>query len=69
MYPRQSPSTHTEQLGDEVAVYDRARTQVHPATRPRRACGGSVTVLRAPPRSLRPCTWRWGSPRPKRSST
>ena len=29
MYPRQSPTTHTEQLGDEVAVYDRARAEVH----------------------------------------
>ncbi len=37
MYPRQSPSTHTEQLGDEVAVYDWARTQVH-ALNPTAAC-------------------------------
>ena len=22
MYPRQSPTTHTEQLGDEASVYD-----------------------------------------------
>jgi hypothetical protein len=29
MYPRQSPTTHTELLGDEVAVYDRARAEVH----------------------------------------
>ena len=29
MYPRRSPATHTEQLGDEVSVYDSARTQVH----------------------------------------
>ena len=28
-YPRQSPTTYTEQLGDEVAVYDRARAEVH----------------------------------------
>ena len=25
MYPRQSPTTHTEQLGDEASVYDWAR--------------------------------------------
>ena len=29
MYPRQSPTTHTEQLGDEASVYDWARAQVH----------------------------------------
>jgi hypothetical protein len=28
-YPRQSATTHTEQLGDEVSVYDWARAQVH----------------------------------------
>ena len=28
-YPRQSPTTHTEQLGDEASVYDWARAQVH----------------------------------------
>ncbi len=37
MYPQQSPTTHTEQLGDEVAVYDRARAQVH-ALNPTAAC-------------------------------
>ena len=29
MYPRRSPTTHTEQLGDEASVYDWARGQVH----------------------------------------
>ena len=29
MYPRQSATTHTEQLGDEASVYDWARAQVH----------------------------------------
>ncbi len=29
MHPRRSPTVHTETLGDEVAVYDRARQQVH----------------------------------------
>ena len=29
MYPRQSLTTHTEQLGDEASVYDWARAQVH----------------------------------------
>ena len=29
MYPRRSPTTHTEQLGDEASVYDWARAQVH----------------------------------------
>jgi hypothetical protein len=29
MYPRQSHTTHTEQLGDEVSVYDSARAKVH----------------------------------------
>ena len=29
MYPRQSPTTHTEQLGDEASVYDWARAHVH----------------------------------------
>ena len=28
-YPRRSPTTHTEQLGDEASVYDWARAQVH----------------------------------------
>ena len=37
MYPRQSPTTHTEQLGDEVAVYDRALAKVH-ALNPTAAC-------------------------------
>ena len=27
MNPRQSPTTHTEQLGDEASVYDWARAQ------------------------------------------
>src|SRR5215213_6424021 len=29
MYPRQSATTHTEQLGDEASVYDWARGHVH----------------------------------------
>ena len=29
MYPRQSSTTHTEQLGDEASIYDWARAQVH----------------------------------------
>ena len=33
MYPQQSSTTHTEQLGDEVAVYDRARAEVHALNR------------------------------------
>ena len=37
MYPRQSATTHTEQLGDEASVYDRARGQVH-ALNPTAAC-------------------------------
>ncbi len=37
MYPRQSPTTHTEQLGDEASVYDWARAQVH-ALNPTAAC-------------------------------
>ena len=47
MYPRQSPTTHTEQLGDEVAVYDRARAQVHAlnptAARVWRRCDGATS--------------------------
>ncbi len=47
MYPRQSPTTHTEQLGDEVAVYDRARAQVHAlnptAARVWRLCDGATS--------------------------
>ena len=37
MYPRQSPTTHTEQLGDEASVYDWARAHVH-ALNPTAAC-------------------------------
>jgi hypothetical protein len=37
MYPRRSPTTHTEQLGDEASVYDWARAQVH-ALNPTAAC-------------------------------
>jgi hypothetical protein len=29
MYPRQSPTTHTERLGDEASVYDWERAQVY----------------------------------------
>ena len=47
MYPRQSPTTHTEQLGDEVVVYDRARVQVHAlnptAARVWRQCDGATS--------------------------
>ena len=37
MYPRRSPTTHTEQLGDEASIYDWARAQVH-ALNPTAAC-------------------------------
>ena len=37
MYPRRSPTTHTEQLGNEASVYDWARVQVH-ALNPTAAC-------------------------------
>ena len=37
MYPRQSSTTHTEQLGDEASVYDWAHAQVH-ALNPTAAC-------------------------------
>ncbi len=37
MYPRQSSTTHTELLGDEVAVYDCTHAQVH-ALNPTAAC-------------------------------
>src|SRR4051812_44341395 len=37
MYPRQSSTTHTEQLGDEASVYDWARLHVH-ALNPTAAC-------------------------------
>ena len=57
MYPRQSPTTHTEQLGDEASVYDWARGQVHAlnptAARVWRQCDGATSpdaiaaVLRA----------------------
>ena len=47
MFPRQSPTTHTEQLGAEVAVYDRARAQVHAlnptAARVWRQCDGATS--------------------------
>ena len=36
-HPRRSPTTHTEQLGDEASVYDWARAQVH-ALNPTAAC-------------------------------
>ena len=29
MHPRRSPTVHTETLGDEIAVYDGTRQQVH----------------------------------------
>ena len=44
IYPRQSPTTHTEQLGDEASVYDWARARVHAlnptAARVWRLCDG-----------------------------
>ena len=47
MYPRQSPTTHTEQLGDEASVYDWARGQVHAlnptAARVWRQCDGATS--------------------------
>jgi len=47
MYPRQSPTTHTEQLGDEGSVYDWARGQVHAlnptAARVWRLCDGTTS--------------------------
>ena len=47
MYPRQSPTTHTEQLGDEASVYDWARAQVHAlnptAARVWRQCDGATS--------------------------
>ena len=60
MYPRQSPTTHTEQLGDEASVYDWARGQVHAlnptAARVWRQCDGATS-----PRGDRGCTGarRW----------
>ena len=47
MYPRQSPTTHTEQLGDEASVYDWARAHVHAlnptAARVWRQCDGATS--------------------------
>ena len=47
MYPRRSPTTHTEQLGDEASVYDWARAQVHAlnptAARVWRQCDGATS--------------------------
>src|SRR6478735_3931353 len=47
MNPRQASSTHTEQLGDEVAVYDAARQRVHAlnptAARVWRQCDGATS--------------------------
>jgi coenzyme PQQ synthesis protein D (PqqD)/IPT/TIG domain-containing protein len=47
MYPRQSPTTHTEQLGDEASVYDWARLHVHAlnptAARVWRHCDGATS--------------------------
>jgi hypothetical protein len=69
MYPRRSPTTHTEQLGDEASVYDWSRLQVH-ALNPTAACvWRQCDVPRALTRSLMSCARRWGSPRPMQSST
>ena len=70
MYPRQSATTHTEQLGDEASVYDWARGQVH-ALNPTaacvwRQCDGATTPWA---RWRRRCARRWGPPRPRRSLT
>ena len=47
MHPQQSPTTHTEQLGDEASVYDWARVQVHAlnptAARVWRLCDGATS--------------------------
>ena len=47
MYPRQSSTTHTEQLGDEASVYDWAHAQVHAlnptAARVWRLCDGATS--------------------------
>ena len=47
MYPRQSPTTHTEQLGEEASVYDWARAKVHAlnptAARVWRQCDGATS--------------------------
>ena len=47
IYPRQSPTTHTEQLGDEASVYDWVRAQVHAlnptAARVWRQCDGATS--------------------------
>src|SRR4029450_12963171 len=47
MYPRQSPTTHTEQLGDEASVYDWAHARVHAlnptAARVWRLCDGATS--------------------------
>ena len=69
MHPRQSPTTHTEQLGDEVAVYDRAHAKVH-ALNPIAAgvwqrCDGATS----PDTIARRCAGSWGLPRPMRWST
>ena len=48
MYPRQSRTTHTEQLGDESSVYDWARAEVHAlnptAARVWRLCDGATST-------------------------
>ena len=47
MHPRQSSTTHTEQLGEEASVYDWARAQVHAlnptAARVWRLCDGATS--------------------------
>ena len=62
MYPRQSSTTHTEQLGDEASVYDWARAQVH-ALNPTAACvWRQCDGATSPTRSRRPCAQEMGIP-------
>ena len=66
MYPRQSSTTHTEQLGDEASVYDWAGAQVH-ALNPTaafvwRRCDGATN-----PDAIAAALRRRESPRPRSS--
>ena len=62
MYPQQSRTTHTEQLGDEASVYDWARAQVHAlnptAARVWRLCDGATS-----PEAIAEALRRNGRPR------